>query len=99
MEIDPELSGLAAENIARNGMSGRVRAVSFDVTGAAAEFAAHGMPPGTADRVLMNPPFHDPSRQNESPDPEPNGSPTPRPKARWLYGSMPPRACCTPRAR
>jgi tRNA1(Val) A37 N6-methylase TrmN6 len=69
VEIDPELSGLAADNIARNGMSERVRAVSFDVTGAAAELAAHGIPPGMADRVLMNPPFHDPSRQNESPDP------------------------------
>ncbi len=70
VEIDPELSALAADNIARNGMSERVRVVTFDVTGAAGDFAAHGIPPGTADRVLMNPPFHDPSRQNESPDPE-----------------------------
>ena len=54
VEIDPELSALAADNIARNGMSERVRVVTFDVTGAAGDFAGHGIPPGTADRVLMN---------------------------------------------
>jgi tRNA1(Val) A37 N6-methylase TrmN6 len=69
VEIEPELSTLAADNIERNGMAGRVRAVTLDVTGMADEFAAHGIPPGTADHVLMNPPFHDPSRQNVSPDP------------------------------
>ena len=32
-------------------------------------FAAHGIGPGSADRVLMNPPFNNPARQNVSPDP------------------------------
>jgi tRNA1(Val) A37 N6-methylase TrmN6 len=31
--------------------------------------AAAGLAPGTFDRVLMNPPFHDAARQNLSPDP------------------------------
>ena len=31
--------------------------------------AAAGIAPGCADRVLMNPPFHDATRQNLSPDP------------------------------
>jgi tRNA1(Val) A37 N6-methylase TrmN6 len=69
LEIDPELSGIAAENIARNGLAGRVRAVALDVTASANEFAAHDIGPGSADGVLMNPPFNDLARQNVSPDP------------------------------
>ena len=69
VEIDPELSGIAAENIVRNGLAERVRAVTLDVTAPADEFAARGIGPGSADRVLMNPPFNDPARQNVSPDP------------------------------
>jgi tRNA1(Val) A37 N6-methylase TrmN6 len=69
VEIDPELAAIAAENIARNGLQQRVRAVALDVTASADEFAAHGIAPGMADCVLMNPPFHDPAHQNVSPDP------------------------------
>jgi tRNA1(Val) A37 N6-methylase TrmN6 len=69
VEIDAELSGIAVENIARNGLVERVRAVTLDVTAPADEFAAHGIGPGLADRVLMNPPFNNPARQNVSPDP------------------------------
>ncbi|MEA2981927.1 MAG: hypothetical protein QOF09_3750 [Alphaproteobacteria bacterium] len=69
VEIDPELSGIAAENVARNGLEQRVRVVTLDVTAPADEFAAHGIGPGFADRVLMNPPFNNPARQNVSPDP------------------------------
>ena len=69
VEIDAELSGIAAENVARNGLEQRVRAVTLDVTAPADEFAAHGIGPGSADHVLMNPPFNDPARQNVSPDP------------------------------
>ena len=68
VEIDPELSAIAAENIARNGFAERARAVTLDVSGAAGEFSAAGVTPGSYDRVLMNPPFNDPSRQNVSPD-------------------------------
>jgi tRNA1(Val) A37 N6-methylase TrmN6 len=69
LEISPELSDIAAENIVRNGLEQRVRAMALDVTAPADEFAARGLGPGAADRVLMNPPFNDPTRQNVSPDP------------------------------
>jgi tRNA1(Val) A37 N6-methylase TrmN6 len=67
VEIDPALSGLAAHNIAHNGLAGRVRAVTADVTDADA-LAAAGLAPAAAARVLMNPPFNDPARHNVSPD-------------------------------
>jgi tRNA1(Val) A37 N6-methylase TrmN6 len=69
VEVDTELSALAAENIARNGLETRVRAVTVDVAAGADEFSARGLEPGFADHVLMNPPFNDPARQNLSPDP------------------------------
>jgi tRNA1(Val) A37 N6-methylase TrmN6 len=69
VEIDPELAAIAVENIARNGLDGRVRAFALDVTAPEAEFAARGLAPGMADHVLMNPPFNNPARQNVSPDP------------------------------
>jgi tRNA1(Val) A37 N6-methylase TrmN6 len=67
IELDPSLSALGRDNAERNGLAGRVRAVSLDVTASGATFAAAGVPPGTADHVLMNPPFNAP--QNPSPDP------------------------------
>ncbi len=69
VELDPELSALSAENIERNGLSERARAVMLDVAASGDDYAAAGLTPGSADHVLMNPPFHDPSRQNVSPDP------------------------------
>ena len=54
LEIDTELSSIAAENITRNGLAGRVRAVALDVTASADEFAANDIGPGSADGVLMN---------------------------------------------
>ena len=69
VEIDAELAAIAAENIKRNGLDPRARVVTLDVAAPADEFAARGLPAGTADHVLMNPPFNDPARQNVSPDP------------------------------
>jgi len=67
VEIDPVLAALAEENAARNGLAERVRAVCLDVAAPAATFAAAGLAPGAADRVLMNPPFNAP-QQKPSPD-------------------------------
>lgn len=64
VEIDPALAALAEQNVALNGLAERVRAVAADVCDASALGAA-----GSADCVLMNPPFNDPRRQNVSPDP------------------------------
>lgn len=68
VEIDPALTALAAGNAAANGLADRVRALACDVEDAAALNAA-GLSPRSIDRVLMNPPFNDPRRQNVSPDP------------------------------
>jgi tRNA1(Val) A37 N6-methylase TrmN6 len=69
VEIDPALAALAAENIARNQMPDRVRAMVLDVTARPQAFATEGLGPASVDHVLMNPPFNDPGRQRGSPDP------------------------------
>jgi tRNA1(Val) A37 N6-methylase TrmN6 len=69
VELDPELAAIASDNIERNGLAARVNAVVLDVTASADDFAACGIGPGSADHVLMNPPFNNPARQNVSPDP------------------------------
>jgi tRNA1(Val) A37 N6-methylase TrmN6 len=68
VEIDAGLCALAAGNARRNGLADRVRAVVCDAAKIEALGGA-GLAPGSADRVLMNPPFRDASRQNLSPDP------------------------------
>lgn len=67
VEIDAALSRLAGENAQRNGMADRVTAVACDAEDRDA-LAAAGLAAGSADRVLMNPPFHDVRRHNVSPD-------------------------------
>jgi tRNA1(Val) A37 N6-methylase TrmN6 len=66
VEIDPMLTALAADNAVRNGLASRVSAVTLDVAAPARAFTAAGLKPGSADRVLMNPPFHDSGRQKLS---------------------------------
>jgi tRNA1(Val) A37 N6-methylase TrmN6 len=63
VEIDPALCALAAGNARLNRLDERVRVVHADVE------KATGLAPASADRVLMNPPFHDATRQHVSPDP------------------------------
>jgi tRNA1(Val) A37 N6-methylase TrmN6 len=67
VDIDPALIALAEDNAARNGLADRASALTLDVAAPARAFAAAGLKPGSADRVLMNPPFHDQKRQNVSP--------------------------------
>lgn len=66
VDIDPALTELARGNAERNGLAKRVRAVCLDVASPAAAFAAAGLAAGTADCVLMNPPFN--AVDNPSPD-------------------------------
>jgi len=68
VERDPGLAELAAGNAARNGLGERVSAHALDVAAPAAAFASAGLGADRADRVLMNPPFHDADRAQASPD-------------------------------
>ena len=65
VEIDPELASLARENSILNGVQARV--VVLDVASGAQAFADAGLPPDSADVVLMNPPFNNPARHRASP--------------------------------
>jgi tRNA1(Val) A37 N6-methylase TrmN6 len=67
VEIDAALSRLAADNARLNGLGDRVRAIACDVEDVDA-LTASGLSGASADRVLMNPPFHDARRHNVSPD-------------------------------
>jgi len=67
VEIDAALSRLAAENAKTNRFDDRARAITCNVEDVMA-LAAAGLSAGSADRVLMNPPFHDARRHNVSPD-------------------------------
>jgi tRNA1(Val) A37 N6-methylase TrmN6 len=67
VEIDKTLCALAAENTWLNGLDARVDVLNCDAEDSRALTEA-GLSPGCADRVLMNPPFHDQTRQNVSPD-------------------------------
>ncbi len=69
VELDPELAAFAAKNAELNRLSENVRAIVLDVTAPPRAFVAAGLIPGSAARVLMNPPFNDPARQRASPDP------------------------------
>jgi tRNA1(Val) A37 N6-methylase TrmN6 len=66
VEIDSKLADLARENSLSNGLQARV--VVLDITSGAGDFAGAGLPPDSADVVLMNPPFNDPTRHRASPD-------------------------------
>ncbi len=69
IEIDPTLADAASMNAQRNGLGDRVAAIALDVTAAAAAFTAAALGPGSVQRVLMNPPFHDAATRQISPDP------------------------------
>lgn len=66
VEIDAQLTALGRDNAARNGLGARVGTACLDVAAHPAAFAAAGLAPGSADRVLMNPPFN--AAQNPSPE-------------------------------
>ena len=68
VEIDPALCKLAADNARRNRLDEWVETVACNAEDVDALTTA-GLAEGSVDRVLMNPPFHDGSRQNVSPDP------------------------------
>jgi tRNA1(Val) A37 N6-methylase TrmN6 len=66
VEIDGALADLAQGNAVMNAIPATVAAL--DVTASAEVFAGAGLPPDSADVVLMNPPFNPASRHQTSPD-------------------------------
>jgi len=66
VEIDPALAELARNNAGTNAILAKV--IVLDVEAGAAAFDDSGLGPNSADVVLMNPPFNDPSRHRASPD-------------------------------
>lgn len=58
VEREPSLAGLAADNIAANGLAGRVDLVTADMTEALSRLPQLAARAGTFDHVLANPPFH-----------------------------------------
>ena len=66
VEIDGTLAELARGNAAANDVAAEV--MVLDVEAGAEAFAAAGLPPDSADAVLMNPPFNDAGRHRASPD-------------------------------
>jgi tRNA1(Val) A37 N6-methylase TrmN6 len=66
VEIDETLAGLARNNAATNSIAADV--IVLDLESGAEAFAAAGLPPDSADAVLMNPPFNDGARHRASPD-------------------------------
>jgi tRNA1(Val) A37 N6-methylase TrmN6 len=66
VDIDSNLVAVARENVAKNCLADRVSALTLDV--AAPQRGARDLAPGSADHVLMNPPFNNPRRQHVSPD-------------------------------
>ena len=67
VEIDAALCALAVDNARLNKLADRVSVLTGDAADADALVAA-GITSGGADRVLMNPPFHDATRRSLSPD-------------------------------
>ena len=65
VEIDPDLCGLAADNIKLNRLDERVRVVAGDAEDLT---SLAGLPAGSIDRVLMNPPFNSTGQQQVSPE-------------------------------
>jgi tRNA1(Val) A37 N6-methylase TrmN6 len=66
VEIDAALAELARDNARSNAIP--AEAIVLDVSAGADAFAAAGLPPDSADVVLMNPPFNDPARHRASPE-------------------------------
>ena len=68
VEIDPDLAELSRANASRNGFDRRTEVIAADIAKLARRREPVVPKPSSADLVLMNPPFNDPSRRNASPN-------------------------------
>jgi len=62
VENEPELAGLARENVALNGLAQRVHVIEADVTAPAAALHVRGLEPNSFDHVVANPPYNEEGR-------------------------------------
>lgn len=58
VESELQLVALARQNVARNGLTARVRVIAEDVAGSAAALTAAGVAADSYHHVAANPPFH-----------------------------------------
>jgi tRNA1(Val) A37 N6-methylase TrmN6 len=68
VDKDARLVGLAQDNITLNGLQRRVTTIEADVFANATQRRARGLPPGSFDCVVTNPPWLDGRRFRVSPD-------------------------------
>lgn len=68
VEIEPQLAGLARENISRNGLSSRAVVVEADIGTGGAGLAAAGFVQGQFAHVAANPPYQTEGAASPSPD-------------------------------
>jgi len=68
LELQPELVALAARNIERNGMDGRVSILEGNIGFTPRDLAALGLEPNGWHHVFANPPYHDPVNSPAPPD-------------------------------
>lgn len=58
LERDAALAELAAENVSRNGLGARVKALTGDILAKASDTMAGGLTPASFQHTLANPPYH-----------------------------------------
>ena len=68
VERDPALVALCRENIRRNGLEGRARAIEADLLASGTVRRQGGLASASADVIVTNPPFLDTERSRVSPD-------------------------------
>jgi FkbM family methyltransferase len=69
VECQPELAALAGRNVARNGLSDRVRVACLDIRASESEFLATGLASNSFDVVVANPPYLDEGSGRAAADP------------------------------
>lgn len=68
VDTDANLCKLARENALRNGFKDRVQVIRADITRIGKPNGPRQIEAGSAELVIMNPPFNDPARNRASPD-------------------------------
>lgn len=69
LEREPRLVALAARNIERNGLAGRVDVIAADIAARPAVHAGAGLGADAFDWVIANPPYHVEPKGTRAPDP------------------------------